>query len=202
MYIVWWCAAELAPSATRQRRCGHRSNGLPRQSGVVAAASSSRPCGHRGRQAACGNGVKLRRGRSGAAGGPKKGHEISPTLEVKRGVWGRGRGARRVGGRGEGKTQHPTNDAGDADAGNGKEDDAVQAALHDSILTHQPQLSDTSGLSGVPKQEQIERLNAELLSFLRVVVHVPGHGDCLFDALVHVWKAEVGQNAPEAPLIV
>ena len=146
--------------------------------------------------------MKLRRGRSGAAGGPKKGHEISPTLEVKRGVWGRGRGARRVGGRREGKTQHPTNDAGDADAGNGKEDDAVQAALHDSILTHQPQLSDTSGLSGVPKQEQIERLNAELLSFLRVVVHVPGHGDCLFDALVHVWKAEVGQNAPEAPLIV
>ena len=50
VYIVWWCAAELAPSATRQRRCGHRSNGLPRQSGVVAAASSPRPCGHRGRQ--------------------------------------------------------------------------------------------------------------------------------------------------------
>ena len=63
VYIVWWCAAELAPSATRQRRCGHRSNGLPRQSGVVAAASSPRPCGHRGRQAACGNGFKLRDGR-------------------------------------------------------------------------------------------------------------------------------------------
>lgn len=63
VYIAWWCAAELAPSVRRQRRCGHRSNGLPRQSGVVAAASSPRPCGHRGRQAACGNGFKLRDGR-------------------------------------------------------------------------------------------------------------------------------------------
>ena len=64
VYIAWWCAAELAPSVRRQRRCGHRSNGLLRQSGgVAAAASSSRPCGHRGRQAACGNGFKLRDGR-------------------------------------------------------------------------------------------------------------------------------------------
>ena len=33
-------------------------------------------------------------------------------------------------------------------------------------------------------------------------MHVPDHGDCFFDALVHVWNAEVGQNAPEAPWIV
>ena len=42
-----------------------------------------------------------------------------------------------MGGRGAGKTQNPTNDAGDADADNGKEDEALQEALHVSILTHQ-----------------------------------------------------------------
>ena len=44
-------------------------------------------------------------------------------------------------------------------------------------------------------------LNAQLLSFLRVFVDVPDHGDCLFDALIHFWNAEVGVNAPEAPWI-
>ena len=44
-------------------------------------------------------------------------------------------------------------------------------------------------------------LNAQLLSFLRVVVDVPDRGDCLFDALIHLWNAEVGVNAPEAPWI-
>jgi hypothetical protein len=39
----------------------------------------------------------------------------------------------RVGERGAGKTQNPTNDAGDADAGDGEEDEALQVALHDSI---------------------------------------------------------------------
>ena len=107
-----------------------------------------------------------------------------------------------MGGRGAGKTQNPTNDAGDADAGDGEEDEALQVALHDSILTHQQHSSDTSGLSDVPKQEQIEMLNAQLLSFLRVDVDVPNHGDCLFDTLVHVWNVEVSENAPEAPWIV
>ena len=122
--------------------------------------------------------MKRQSGRHVAAAGQKKEPEILLTHDRERGIVDRDRGAKRKGRKGVGKTQNPANDAGDADAGNGKEDDAVQAALHDSILTHQPQLSDTSGLSGVPKQEQIERLNAELLSFLRVVVHVPGHGDC------------------------
>ena len=54
----------------------------------------------------------------------------------------------------------------------------------------------------MPKQEQIEILNAQLLSFLRVDVDVPDHGDCLFDTLVHVWNVEVSENAPEAPWIV
>ena len=54
----------------------------------------------------------------------------------------------------------------------------------------------------MPKQEQIEILNAQLLSFLRVDVDVPNHGDCLFDTLVHVWNVEVSENAPEAPWIV
>ena len=44
-------------------------------------------------------------------------------------------------------------------------------------------------------------LNAQLLSFLRVVVDVPDRGDCLFDALIHMWNAEVGVNAPEAAWI-
>ena len=44
-------------------------------------------------------------------------------------------------------------------------------------------------------------LNAQFLSFLRVVVDVPDRGDCLFDALIHMWNAEVGVNAPEAAWI-
>ena len=132
-------AAQLAPSATRHRRCGHRSNGLPRQSGVVAAASSTRPCGHRGRQAACGHGMK-RQGRRHVA------------HDRERGIGDRDRGAKRQKGRrGVGKTQNPANDAGDADAGDGKEDEAVQAALHESRLTHEQHISATSGLSGVPQ---------------------------------------------------
>ena len=47
----------------------------------------------------------------------------------------------------------------------------------------------------MPKQEQIEILNAQLLSFLRVDVDVPNHGDCLFDTLVHVWNVEVLRDA-------
>ena len=66
------------------------------------------------------------------------------------------------------------------------------------VLTHS---SDSSGLSDVPRRTQIEMLNAQLLSFLRVFVDVPDHGDCLFDALIHLWNAEVGVNAPEAPWI-
>ena len=107
-----------------------------------------------------------------------------------------GRGLVQVGGRGAKNTQIPTN------AGDGHEkDEALLAALHDSKLTHQQHSSDTSGLSDVPRRTQIEMLNAQLLSFLRVFVDVPDHGDCLFDALIHLWNAEVGVNAPEAPWI-
>ena len=67
------------------------------------------------------------------------------------------------------------------------------------VLTHS---SDSSGLSDVPRRTQIEMLNAQLLSFLRVVVDVPDGGDCLFLALIHMWNAEVGVNGPEAPWIV
>ena len=133
VYIVWWCAAELAPSATRQRRCGHRSNGLPRQSGVVAAASSPRPCGHRGRQAACGNGMRLRSGPCGASAGQQKGDaDAGDATEHVAMQEGRGRGGRR-GVRTRAETQKPINEAGDADAGDGEEDEALQVALHDSI---------------------------------------------------------------------
>ena len=154
------------------------------------------------RQEACGNGMPPRRGRGGAAAGPKQGHEISPTLEMK--LTGKGarcekggRGLVQVGGRGAKNTQIPTN------AGDGHEkDEALLAALHDSKLTHQQHSSDTSGLSDVPRRTQIEMLNAQLLSFLRVVVDVPDDGDCLFLALIHMWNAEVGVNGPEAPWIV
>ena len=113
-------AAQLAPSATRHRRSGHRSNGLPRQSGIVAAASSTRPCGHRGRQAACGHGMKRQSGRHVAAAGQKKEPEILLTHDRERGIVDRDRGAKRKGRKGVGKTQNPANDAGDADAGDGK----------------------------------------------------------------------------------
>jgi hypothetical protein len=111
---------------------------------------------------------------------------------------GRGRGGRR-GVTTRAETQKPINKAGDADAGDSEQDEALEAALLDSILTHQQHSSDTSGLSKVDRTKQIEMLNAQLLSVLRVVVDVSDNGDCLFLALIHMWNAEVGVHGPEAP---
>ena len=102
-----------------------------------------------------------------------------------------------------GEGQNTINEADDDKnllPGDAEEEKDLQAALHNSLVTHQQHLSVTSGLSGVSLPEQIKRLNAELLPFLRLIVDVPDSGNCWFEALVHLWNAEVcGEIGPEAP---
>ena len=168
-------------------RCGHRSKGLPRQSGVVAAASSTRPCSHRGRQASCGNGMKLRSARKAVGtrnhqGTRGKGKEQPGAADKGADTQGTGRG-----GSLECERHSPT-----VETVNEEENNHVAAAIQASLVTHAHHDNLTSGLSRVPKTDQMKMLNAQLFSFLRVVVDVSDNGDCLFEALVHLWNAEVG----------